>query len=302
MSKSVDSGQKWAAPPSKPPRFGWPMRLFLSFLIFDMVFHSLAALTDYRDWMENGGDYDKKEWTMERFPERLPTIQEIADIGQAADPDVPSPVADRFFRSLDSVWDYFKPWPSKESRRHLDSSEDIGWYALSWLTSRLDFFESLVNIPQRWTMFSPSASKEATVARSRLVFRDGSQEIVRLKADPEDLTSYSHWFQEKVLDYELKVAGRDWDSRFGYCNYLSHRHKTNGKGSPLAKIYIYEIKYKYPDPGEDAHAVLAAQNGPPAWDRDGPKHEYDVASREMRRLKDDEQRKALQKRLDSGVP
>jgi hypothetical protein len=159
-----------------------------------------------------------------------------------------------------------------------------------------------VNIPQRWTMFSPNAARGATVARVRLVFQDGSREIVRLHADPEDLTNYSHWFQEKVLDYELKVAGKDWDSRFGFCNYLSHRHKANAKGSPLTKIYIYEIKYKYPDPGDDAHEVLAAQNGPPGWDRDGPNHEYDVGSRDLHRITDEKQRKQLQKRLDTTGP
>jgi hypothetical protein len=285
------SPDKAAAP---PPRFSWPLRLFLSALIFHMVFHSLAAFTAYRDWLD--------EWHLERFPKRLPTVQEIADLGASAGGENPAPIAERCFESLDSIWQYFKPWPSQEFRRKLETWEDKGMYLLSWLASRLDFFESLAGVPQRWTMFSPNAYKGATVARIRLLFQDGSQQVVRLTADPEDLTRYSHWFEEKVLDYELKVAGGDWDSRFGFCNYLSHRHRANARASPLAKIYIYEIRYRYPDPGEDPHAVLAAQNGPPGWDQNGPDHVYDVAGRELRRLTDEPERKALQKRLASKTP
>jgi len=301
MTESARAEPAEAGPLPKPPRFGWPMRIFLSALIFDMVFHSLAALSDYRDWMESSGDFQTKKWKMERFPERLPTVQEMAELGETTGPKNPSPVTDRIFQSIDSAWDYFKPWPSREVRHNLDNWEDTGMYVLSWLTSRLDFFESLANTPQRWTMFSPNASRGATVARMRLVFEDGSQQIVRLAADPEDLTDYSHWFQEKVLDYELRVAGKDWDSRFGYCNYLRHRFEINAKGSPLAKIYIYEIHYNYPNPDDDARQVLAAQNGPPGWDRDGPKHEYDVAGRKLRKLADDE-RKTVQKRLTPTPP
>ena len=51
--------------PKARPRFGWPLRIFLALLVFDIVFHSLAAIFPYRDWLE------RKE--LRRFPKRLPT-------------------------------------------------------------------------------------------------------------------------------------------------------------------------------------------------------------------------------------
>ncbi|MBI1913751.1 MAG: PDZ domain-containing protein [Planctomycetes bacterium] len=51
-----------------PPRFCWPMRIFLGFIVFDMVFQSLAALTPSDEWRENL-DVDK-------YPRRLPTAEE----------------------------------------------------------------------------------------------------------------------------------------------------------------------------------------------------------------------------------
>jgi hypothetical protein len=258
-----------------------------------MVFHSLASLTPYRDWLED-------DWKLDRLPRRLPTLEEIGELENKVGPDNPAPVSDRFLASLDSVWVYFKPWPDKETRRKLTTWEEKSKFALAWLTSRLDFFEALAGTPQHWTMFSPNAAKRAFVARSVLVFQDGTRQEVRLTADPPDLTHYSHWFQEKVLDYELKVHN-DWDSRFGYCNYLKHLYKQNMKASPLEKIFIYKIKYRYPDPDENAAEVLRAQNGPPNWDRDGPDYVYDVASNKMRRLTDEKERKLLQQRLKQST-
>ena len=293
MAEVKSENQETATAVAGKPRFSWPMRLFLGFLIFDIVFHSLAALTPYRDWLDEMG--------LERFPKRLPTQAEIAKLASEPHGDDETPVTDRFLESLDSVWDYFKPWPSAKVRHKLKGWDDRGMYALSWLTSRLDFFESLAGVPQRWTMFSPNVSQAATVARVRLLFQDGSHADVRLTADPEDLTSYSHWFEEKVLDYELKVVG-DYDSRLGYCNYLSHQHKHNACGSPLEKIYIYKVRYTYPAPDDDALAVLKAQNGPPDWDREGPFFVYEVPRApglgRLRKLADDE-RGAVQKQLAS---
>jgi hypothetical protein len=243
------------------------MRHVLGFLLFDIIFHSLAAVTTYQDWLEEVG--------LQRFPRRLPTQAEIVTLAATDHKEGETPVTDRFLETLDSVWDYFKPWPETAVRRKLTGWDHYGMFALSWLASRLDFFESLAGAPKRWTMFSPNASTTATVARMRLLFQDGSRQDVRLTADPADLTSYAHWFEEKILDYELKVAG-DYDSRLGYCNYLSHQHPKNGAGSPLDKIYIYKVRYSYPAPEDDARAVLKAQNGPPDWDRDGPSFVYEV--------------------------
>jgi hypothetical protein len=273
-----------------PPRFRWPMRIFLSFLIFDMVFHSLAVLTPYRDWLRD-------DFKLDRLPKRLPTLEEIGKLEEETGPAQPSSVSESILDSFDSVWEFLKPWPDRETRKKLTTWDNKGKFVLCWLTSRLDFLENVVGIPQRWTMFSPNAHKGATVARIRLQFEDGSLKDVRLHADPEDLTHYSHWFEEKILDYELKVH-HDYDSRLGYCNYLKHQFKQNQRGSPLEKIYIYKIKYRYPDPDEDAAAVLCAQNGPPNWDRAGPDFVYDVASDRLRTLENEKERKRIQQSLD----
>ncbi|MCI0641775.1 MAG: hypothetical protein L0Y72_01355 [Gemmataceae bacterium] len=278
MSK-VQGAESSSTPPK--PRFSWPMRFFLGFLLFDIVFHSFAALAPYRDWLE--------EMDLARFPKRLPTWQELQDMKEGE-------LTDKLLASADSVWEYFKPWPEKRVRDKLTTFEDHGMYALSWMTSRLDLFENLVGAPQRWTMFSPNASTEATVARFRLVYKDKEQKIVRITGDPEDLTNYTHWFEEKVLDAELKVP-YDYDARVGYCNYLAHQHARNQAGSPLYKIYIYKVTYRYPAPGEDIRKAFVDQSGPPFWDRGGPQWCYNVADRTIKKLKNDE-RLETQRMLD----
>lgn len=265
------------------------MRFFLGFLLLDMIFHSLFALTPYRDWI--------KELGMERFPKRLPTAKEIQELADEASEENPNPVTDRVMETMDSVWLYFQPWPQKKTREKIRSWEDVGKYVIAWPVSRLDLFETIVGIDQRWSMFSPNTSKRTVLARSRLVYGDGSTKDIRLLADPPDLTKYSHWFEEKILDYELRIDN-DVDSRFGYCNFLKHKYKTNIGGSPLQTIYIYKIEYRYPHPDEDAYEVLKSQNGPPSWDKIGPIFEYDVSKNQLWTL-DDEEREEAQAYLES---
>jgi hypothetical protein len=274
-------------PRPKPPRFSWPMRLFLGFLVFDIAFHSLAALTPYRVWMEEMG--------LKRFPKRLPTWEEISQLSEPAGEGKPDPLVGRVLDSFDSVWAHFKPWPSKELFGKLSSWDDRGMYALSWIASRLDFYESVVGAPQRWTMFSPSVAQSVTVPRLRLLFQDGTTQVIRMGADPEDLTRYSRWLQEKILDCESDLFS-DYDARVGYCHYLTCKHPTNAAGSPLTKILIYKVRYHYPEPGEDPMEVLRPQNGPPDWDRNGPHWVYEVSTRRARRL-EEEERLALQGQL-----
>ncbi len=291
-----------AASTASTPRFRWPMRLFLGFLLFDIVFHSLAALTPYRDWLEDMG--------LERFPKRLPTSQELAELrekssNQGQDAQAESPVADRVMQTLDSFWDYCKPWPDPATRRRLTTWEDRWAYGFCWLTSRLDFVEHLVGVPQRWTMFSPNAAKKTAVGRFRLLYEDGTFDDIRLICDPPDLTRYVHWFEEKILDCDIAVA-KDPDARRGYCSFLAHHHGKNATGAPLKTIYFYKITYRYPSPWEDAVEVLRSQNGPPSWDAEGPSHvcepERDRHGRwqfAVRRLNDDE-RQAIQRKLTRG--
>lgn len=114
-------------------------------------------------------------------------------------------------------------------------------------------------------MFSPNVGRRKYVVRARLTYADGTVRIVRSRGDPEDLCRYSHWFEEKVLDHELKIReGRGHaDDSWGYCNLLRHRYPTQD-GTPLATIRLFSVRYDLLPPGEDASEWLAAQTGPPA--------------------------------------
>jgi hypothetical protein len=249
-----------AAPPPGPPRyrrFGWPLRLFLAFLLFDIVFRSLSVLFPWADWAE--------ELKMRTMPERLATRAELARKVAEARPGE-SPVLEDVMVACDSIWEYFKPWPGPETRPLLGSWQSRGRFVLCWLSSRLEFCENVVGINEEWPMFSPSTSRKKYLTRARLFYADGSERILRNHADPEDLTRYSHWNQEKVLDHELHVSdGKNRQSdAFGYCNLLSHRHARNENGAELIRIRLFSIRYDLTPPDvADVREYLRARTGPP---------------------------------------
>lgn len=265
-----------AGPAAAPPRFSWPMRIFLSLLLFDIVGRSLLVLVPCSEWAA--------ELDMETMPWRLPTRAEVKTL-EAELPQRPSAVRDRYFETLDSLWEYGKPWPAVKTRARIDSWPKMGMFAVCWVNSRFEFLENVLGINEEWPMFSPNVGSRRTLARSKLLFADGSMQTVRLTADPADLTRYSHWFEEKVLDYELKVD-HDSGNRFGYCNYLAHRHPRNAAGSPLVSIYVYTVTYYYPEPDKDPVEYLRSQNGPPLEQVTLPFYVYDVTSREGRDLEE----------------
>jgi hypothetical protein len=249
-----------SARPSYPTRFGWGMRLFLGVLLFEIVFRSLSVLFPWADWA------GESELDMRTMPVRLPTQAEMAGLAEKATTERPHPVADDVMESLDSLWDYWKPWPEARTRAKMRNWTDGGKWGLCWLSSRFDFVENVIGFNQEWPMFSPGVATKKWFARARLVYADGSDQIVRGLCDPDDLTRYSHWFQEKILDHELKIKeGKGHvDDNFGYCNLLSHRYPHNQAGSPLTRIYLFIVRYEFPPPGVDARAWLAEQTGPPA--------------------------------------
>jgi hypothetical protein len=260
------------------PRFSWPMRVFLFLLLFNIAFRSLSVLYPWADWVE--------PLEMDRMPRRLPTQEEIAELAAKTDTTEGfDPVAEDIFRAFDGLWDFARPWPGRATRAQLHEPSDWGAWSLVWVCSRFAFVESVIGFDQEWAMFSPNVSKRRWLTRARLTYADASEIVVRQTADPEDLTHYSHWFQEKVLDYELHVkdaVGHNSDCN-GYCNLLAHRHRANAAGAPLVKISLFEILYRYPSPDDDAIAFLRAQTGPPA-DQVYPVYFiYDVASREGKR-------------------
>src|SRR5262245_17680991 len=100
-----------------PPRFGWPMRIFLGFLLLDIVFHSYAALTPYRDWCEDLG--------IETRPTRgLPSPERCRELAVNTSETNPAPVEDRVWEAFDAAWDFFKPWPSAQTRRKMRGGLD----------------------------------------------------------------------------------------------------------------------------------------------------------------------------------
>jgi hypothetical protein len=173
------------------------------------------------------------------------------------------------------------------------SPGDLGRWAFCWASSRLELWENLVGFRQQWQMFSPGASRRKWVTRARLIYSDGTTRVVRNHGDPEDLTRYSHWFEEKILDHELAVDDDEdrADEALGYCNLLAHRHARNKAGRPLKTIRLFQVRYDLTPPGADARAWLEAQTGPPPDQVFPDFYEYDVANRDGKFLKHREHRK-----------
>jgi hypothetical protein len=235
------------------------MRIFLTFIVFDMCFRSVTVVLPWRDWA--------KELKVETAPVRFPTRAEIANFPVKPTDEHPDPLGDDIRKTLRSVRSFYNPWPGEKTRAKITDLRSGGKYAAVWLITRLDLLESTVGINEEWPMFSPSVSQSRWIARARVIYEDGSERLVRQLADPEDLTHYSHWFQEKKLDYELKVRHKwnDQDEYYGddecngWCNLLAHRYARNEAGSPVWRVVIYDVKYRYPPPGADAAAYLREQ-------------------------------------------
>jgi hypothetical protein len=252
------------------------MRLFLCVILFDIIFRSLSVLFPWAEWAD--------QLDMRTLPVRLSTRDEMHKLAATASPDDPYPVLDDTFVALDSLWEFWKPWPEPAVRKKIRSWPDGGKWALTWLSSRLDLVENVIGFNEEWPMFSPSVGRKRWLTRARLVYADGTERIVRNHGDPADLTHYSHWFEEKVLDHELKVREGRPDEAFGYCNLLRGRYPENDKGSALVKIYLYVVRYNLPHPSEDAREVLAEQTGPPAPQVYPDFYVFDAATRHGKSL------------------
>ncbi|MBI3408559.1 MAG: hypothetical protein HY040_09415 [Planctomycetes bacterium] len=280
IERSADLLQTQCSP---APRFSWPMRFFLGFLLLDIVGHSFMALYPYADWMQ-----DKE---IPRLPRPLTSIRQWREL---ADTEPPLD-SGRAWDTLDSLWDFWRPWPAKEARMGFSSCEDWGLFALGWTGSRLDFINNLLGIRERWTMFSPTVDSMVALPRALLVFADGSTQVARSCLDPEDLTCFARWLKQKQGDNE-KYLFDDSEYRRGYFNHLHHQHPTSKSGAPLQRIYLYSVRYEFPPTAQDIAKVFSKQNGPPQWDALGPLYEFDRAGKSERKLTPEE-RKAVQKSL-----
>jgi hypothetical protein len=135
-------------------------------------------------------------------------------------------------------------------------------YIFAWLTSRLDIVENMCGINEEWPMFSPNASRGDFFARSRLQYADGTERLIRQLSEPADLTRFTRWNVEKILDHETKVkwtSGRE-DECWAWCGLLAHRYAKNEHGSPLTTILLYRVYIDYPAPNDpDPRGFLLEQ-------------------------------------------
>jgi hypothetical protein len=248
------------------------------------------------------------QYDVDLYPVRLSTAAELAEKSRKATDDNPHPVAEDFLDTADALWDYWRPWPGKKTRAKIKSWDDGAKVAACGVYGRLAFLEHLCGVNENWPMFSPSVAAVNYHTRARLVYEvdrddEESDRIVRQNVEPEDYGRYSHWFMERVTNYETRVDDDDAKPCYGWCNYLVHRYPQNARGAPLVKIVLFQVKVYYPPPGTDPGPHYAEQNrltvSPPRAPgsfRSDPErsaaqvlpdfYEFDVAERKGRLLKD----------------
>jgi hypothetical protein len=132
-------------------------------------------------------------------------------------------------------------------------------YGLAWTASRLQWCECILNVDQEWPMFSPNVGRRKYPARARLLFADGTEMTIRQRSDPEDLTWYFRSSPGKDLAYDRFVSAENPNRRYacsGWCRWLTHLNPVNDHGARLKEIRIYQVRYDFPRPDEDAHALF----------------------------------------------
>ena len=244
-------------PPDYPRRFSWKMRLFLSGLLFCMIYSCVSLHLPMTQW--------RNDYGIETLPLPLPTQAERMALREAANADNPHPVLAAYMATAVSLRDYWNPWPSPAARDQMSTPLHGVQYAACWLDSRIKFLESLVGARQKWEMFAPSVVKFITHARAWLFYDDGSEIRLKQIAEPEDFTHGGHGLlEERILSYEVSTQ-YDESNSWGYCNLLAHRHPTNSKGAKLVYIVLYFVGVELPDPEADALAWYQEQNRLSAW-------------------------------------
>lgn len=234
-----------ASPPPPNARFSWPMRLFLGFLLFWIAFRSLILLVEPDEIVEA------------LKVDEYPTSALPAPNG----PDAPRDEEryERTMAAFDSAWDFLKPWPGPRSRRQIKTAGDVGLFAIAWAYTRLGWLENLTGTSQAWFMFCPEAPTGRALIRARLIYADGEERTVRGAADPADLTSYTHLFDNLPCRIALSPEKGYWACCAGYCNFLKHRYPHNDAGSPLDRIRLYEVRVEFPPPGVDPCRYMREQ-------------------------------------------
>jgi hypothetical protein len=251
------------------------VRIFVVLFAVDLLVRSFISLTNCDEWADG--------LNMQYRPKALPGREEFDQIAAGVHPEGYASVAERWGACGRSVAEFFIPWPNPKTCSKLDSALSCGSFALVWIDSRLTFLGQLVGVDQSWPMFSPNVAHGDTLCRFRLVYEDGSAREVRSLADPEDLTRYAHWFEEKHLQAQIR-AGSDAEIRTGYCNYLAHRYPSSDSGASLKCIEVFRVHYSYPPPDVDARQFLREQTGPPSKQIEAPFCSYDVRTRREKHI------------------
>lgn len=263
VSHPFDSAKSDATPPVKRPRFSWGVRLVLFVVLFDMIFHSMAVLYPWRDWVD--------ELKIDRNPRGLPCHADIVQMRHETGDN--SKVIEEFRQCAASLPRYWNPVPNDETRALLTS--DRAWlkYGVTWAVTRMAWCEAILSIDQDWAMFSPNVGRRRFPCRARLFYADGSEVTFRPNIDKPDYTYYWRPGEGKNIGPESRVGSdANWEGNYGYCNYLSHRFAHNGAGSPLKEIRLYQVTVYFPPPRQDATAWLRGQmeltrdhKSPQAW-------------------------------------
>jgi hypothetical protein len=268
------------------------MRIFLILFLSCVTFRCYAILLPIRDWTD--------QYDIRRYPVRLSTLDELAEKSSKATDGNPHPAVKDCLVTADSVWNYWKPWPDAATCDRIKTWDDGAKITACWLYGHIAFMEHLVAIDEGWKMFSPNVTSANYHTRARLFYEDGSDVVIRQTVEPDDYRHYSHWFKEKIQNYETRVDDDGETECFGYCNLLMHRHSHNASGSRLGpthliaqalgaqalapagppmgplvqvivaarvaesnrlvKIVLFQVKVKFPKPGVDPMAHYEEQN------------------------------------------
>src|SRR5271157_3785525 len=112
-------------PCAYPTRFSWPMRIFLTFILIDIVGRSFLSIVPWQDWAT--------DLKMSYAPEPLPSA---ADWSQEPTPDDPHPYLTRCGTALHSLGAFFVPVPEPQTWKRITSWTEAGEWAVCWFNSR----------------------------------------------------------------------------------------------------------------------------------------------------------------------
>jgi hypothetical protein len=200
------------------------------------------------------------KYAVDELPPPPPSPADRVALRADAGPDNPYPVADAWLRAARSMVDYLNPWPSAKTRAQIQTPLDGVKCAACWLFGRVEFLERLAGLTERWDLYAPSVDKFIVPIRVRLSYSDGSEIVLRQRAEPADFTHFTHWFEEKIVNYEYLVAEKNPEYCWGYCNLLAHQHARNPAGASLVRIVLFRVYVELVPPGNDALVHYQEQN------------------------------------------